>query len=186
MADELLDVVSDTDQVISREMRSVVHHRGLLHRGAHVFLFNPHNKLLVQTRSQHSDTYPLALDCSVSEHVKAGETYRQAALRGLWEELSIKDVRIKPVIKFKMEYGKGDFEICVLYTGQANLAAVQFDPGEVQSVSFYHLKQLKKMLDDKPSDFSKWLAQLIFWVYGLPNELQILKTFKGPHPRRFL
>jgi isopentenyldiphosphate isomerase len=186
MADELLDVVNERDQVIPREMRSAVHRQGLLHRGVHVFLFTPDDRLLVQTRAMHAQAYPLALDCSVSEHVKAGETYRQAALRGLKEELGLTGIAIQPLVKFKMVYGKDDFEICVLYFGRVRLAGVKLDPNEVQAVNPYRLEQLKAMLDDNPADFSKWLAQLVYWVYGLPTEMQILKTFRNTQLKRFL
>jgi isopentenyl-diphosphate delta-isomerase type 1 len=178
MADELLDIVDDVDRVVSHKMRSTVHRLGLWHRGVHVFLFTPQQALLVQVRSRHTDTYPLALDCSVSEHVKAGETYRHAALRGLKEELNLEHVHLQPVIKFRMQYGEGDFEICVLYTARAKISEVHFDPHEVEAVAFYRMEQLKEMVDGNPSAFSKWLAQLVFWVYGSPNELQILQAYK--------
>ena len=66
MTDELLDVVNDDDIVTAREMRPVVHRLGLQHRGVHIFLVTPQDKLLVQQRSRHKETLPLALDCSVS------------------------------------------------------------------------------------------------------------------------
>ena len=83
MPDELFDVVNEEDIVIGQEMRSVVHQRGLWHRGVHVLLFTREGKLLVQQRSKDRLHAPLALDCSVSEHVKAGEDYYTAAMRGL-------------------------------------------------------------------------------------------------------
>ena len=76
----------------------------------------------MQQRGRHRETFPLALDCSVSEHVKAGENYQQAAHRGLAEELGIQGVPIHPLVKFKMVYGPNDFEICVLYEGRVDPA----------------------------------------------------------------
>ncbi len=75
MGDELLDVVDANDNVLSQAMRSAVHREGFYHRGIHVFLATPEGKLLVQQRSESRESFPMALDCSVSEHVKAGETY---------------------------------------------------------------------------------------------------------------
>jgi len=49
--EELFDIVDDEDQVIGLETRSTAHRLGLQHRGAHVFLFTPDGKLLVQKRS---------------------------------------------------------------------------------------------------------------------------------------
>jgi isopentenyldiphosphate isomerase len=62
-------------------MRAVVHQLGLQHRGIHIFLVTLEGKLLVQQRGRHRGISPLALDCSVSEHVKAGEGYPEAAAR---------------------------------------------------------------------------------------------------------
>ena len=100
MSDELLDVVDDSDLVIGQDLRAMVHKRGSQHRGIHIFLVTPENKLVVQQRGRHRDTSPLALDCSVSELVKAGEDYREAALRGLAEELGLQDLNIHPLVKF--------------------------------------------------------------------------------------
>ena len=89
MTDELLDIVDDQDVVIDRQMRSRAHELGLQHRGVHVLLFTPENKMLIQKRSADRVQAPSALDCSISEHVKSGESYFDAATRGLQEELGL-------------------------------------------------------------------------------------------------
>src|SRR3990172_2844418 len=128
MPDELFDIVDEQDKVIGQEMRSIVHQRGLWHRGVHVFLFTQDGKLLVQQRSKDRMHAPSALDCSVSEHLKAGEEYYSAALRGLQEELGVKGIEIQPLVKFKMNYGPNDNEISALYQGEVEPALVKFDP----------------------------------------------------------
>ncbi len=177
MSDELLDIVDDDDLVTGQEMRSVVHLRGLQHRGVHVFLVTPEGKLIVQQRSRHRGTAPLALDCSVSEHVKAGEGYLQAAARGLAEELGIQGVDIHALIKFKMVYGPNDNEICQLYEGFADPALVHIDPLEVEQVACYSLDELEALIRDGKVTFSGWFVQLVRWYLGRPSELQILKDF---------
>jgi isopentenyldiphosphate isomerase len=142
MPDELLDVINDDDLVIAQEMRSVVHRQGLQHRGVHIFLVTPGGQLLVQQRSRNQDTFPMALDCSVSEHVKAGEDYRIAADRGLAEELGLYGIHIHALVKFKMIYGPNDFEICQLYEGSIEPIQVHYDPLEVEEITYYHLKEL--------------------------------------------
>ena len=72
--DELLDIVSDEDIVTGQEMRSTVHQLGLQHRGVHVFLFSEDGKMLIQKRSADRASSPSMLDCSISEHVQAGES----------------------------------------------------------------------------------------------------------------
>ena len=63
--DELLDIVDDNDDVIGQELRSIIHQRGLQHRGVHVFLFTGDGKLLVQKRSKDRAASPSAWDCSI-------------------------------------------------------------------------------------------------------------------------
>ncbi len=183
MPDELLDVVNDDDVVISQEMRSVVHQLGLQHRGIHIFLVTSEGQLLVQQRGRHQEAFPLALDCSVSEHVKAGENYQQAAHRGLAEELGIQGARLNPLVKFKMDYGPHDFEICMLYEGRVNPAMVRFAPQEVERVASYRLEELETFIERGEIAFSSWFVQLLFWYSGRPSVLQIMRIYQ---PKRLL
>jgi len=177
MSDELLDIVDDADLVAGQELRAVVHQRGLQHRGVHVFLVTPDGKLLVQQRGRQRGTCPLALDCSVSEHVKAGEGYREAARRGLMEELGLRDVKTHALIKFKMDYGPNDREICQLYEGRADPAVVRFDPGEVEWIACYRLAELEELIRNGQVAFSRWFVQLLRWYLEMPSEVHVLKNY---------
>ena len=177
MSDEILDIVDDTDLVIGQELRAIVHQRGLQHRGVHVFLVTPESKLVVQQRGWQRETSPLALDCSVSEHVKAGEAYRKAALRGLAEELGIQDASIHVLIKFKMDYGPNDREICQLYEGWVDPSRVLFDPVEVERIHFYNLDELEELIWNGQVAFSGWFVQLIQWYLGKSSKLHVLKNY---------
>ncbi len=177
MSDELLDIVDDDDLVTGQNMRAVVHQRGLQHRGVHIFLVTPEGKLLVQQRGKHRGTSPLALDCSVSEHVKAGEGYPEAAARGLAEELGIRRANIHALIKFKMDYGPNDREICQLHEKIVDPALVHFDPLEVEGIACYSLDDLETLIRNGKVAFSGWFVQLIHWYLGKPSELQVLKIY---------
>jgi isopentenyldiphosphate isomerase len=177
LPDELLDVINDDDIVIAQEMRSNVHRLGLQHRGIHVFLVTAEGRLLVQRRGRNQEAFPLALDCSVSEHVKAGETYREAADRGLAEELGILSVLVHPLVKFKMIYGPNDFEICLLYEGSVDPTLVRFDPLEVEGIVYYRLEELDVLIQKGEVALSGWFVQLVNWYIGKPSELQVLRAY---------
>jgi isopentenyldiphosphate isomerase len=177
MSDELLDIVDDDDLVTGQALRAVVHQRGLQHRGVHIFMVTPQGKLIVQQRGRQRGLCPLALDCSVSEHVKAGEDYREAAARGLAEELGIRQARFHALIKFKMDYGPNDREICQLYEGVVDPGLVRFDPIEVEGIACYSLTELETLIQDGKVAFSGWFVQLIRWYLGRPSALQVLKSF---------
>jgi isopentenyldiphosphate isomerase len=181
MPDELLDIVNDEDVVIDRQMRSVVHQLGLQHRGVHVFLFTREGKLLVQKRSKDRVAAPSALDCSVSEHVKADEDYLDAAIRGMKEEMGVEGIEIKPLVTFKMNYGVNDNEISRLYQGVVDPRLVCFDPVEIEKIEYHSLPELRALMRRGNIAFSYWFEQLIKWSHGEPFEMNILKTYSDAH-----
>ena len=174
MPDELFDIIDEEDRVVGQEMRTVVHRRGLWHRGAHVLLFTPDDKLIVQQRAKSKSQSPLALDCSVSEHVLAGETYHEAAIRGLKEELGITGVTIQPHIKFKMNYGTNDNEISMIFKGVSRPDLVRFDSGEIAKVIYYDMQELEYIILETPDVLSRWFLQILLWFFDKPSELIIL------------
>ncbi len=91
---ELLDLVDQTDQKIGTITRGEVvglfTATGKYVRYANCFLQNARGELWVPRRAAHKKIAPNGLDFSASEHVKSGEDYLSAALRGLREELFLK------------------------------------------------------------------------------------------------
>ena len=175
MSDELLDVVNDDDLVTGQEMRSVVHARGLQHRGVHIFLFTPAGRLLVQRRSKDRSAYPSLLDGSVSEHVQAGEDYLTAALRGMREEMGLERVHLQPVITFRMNYGPNDNEVSRLFQGFVDPALVKFDTAEIEQIAYYSLTELLEQMENGEEAFCRWFIQIMRWATGKPSELNVLK-----------
>lgn len=179
MADELFDIVNDEDQILRQEMRSVAHQLGLQHRGVHIFLFTPDGRMLVQKRSKDRAQYPSALDCSISEHVKAGESYFEAAVRGMKEEMGVTGIEIKPLVKFRMEYGPNDNEISTLYEGMVDPLAVKFDPVEIEGIFYHTLDELQNMVNEGSIQFCGWFMELMKWYTGKPSQMKVMKMQAG-------
>lgn len=175
MADELLDVVNDNDEVTGQAMRSVVHQQGLQHRGVHVFLFNEQGEMLIQKRSADRANSPSLWDCSVSEHVKAGESYREAAIRGLREEMGVEGIDFSLRGKIQMDYGVNDNEISVIYEGRLNGKSVQFDPEEIAEVKFMSLDEIRASITQTSHLYCYWFIQLMNWYFGQPARLNEMK-----------
>jgi isopentenyl-diphosphate Delta-isomerase len=178
MSAELLDIVNENNQVIGQEEREMIHQTGLWHRGIHIFLFTPERKLLVQQRSLHQKLSPGTLDCSVSEHLLAGESYLDAARRGLREELGIEPIPIKSRIQFKMNYGPNDNLISTLYEGIINSDKTKIDLNEVANIMYYSLPELQELLLQRKNPFSRWFQQLILWYLGKPSEIKIITGYQ--------
>lgn len=176
MSDELLDVVNDNDEVTGQEMRSVIHQQGLQHRGVHVFMFNEKGEMLIQKRSSDRVNSPLLLDCSVSEHVKAGESYLEAAVRGLREELDLQGIEIDLLGKIQMEYGFNDLEISEIYVGRLTSEHVNFDPVEIAEIRFMSMDELQNEIIHQKGLYCRWFVELLNWYFHTPANLNVLKN----------
>ncbi|CAG9464211.1 unnamed protein product [Pedinophyceae sp. YPF-701] len=86
---EWLDVVNEKNEVVGKELRGKCHKEGILHRAVHVFLFRKDGSLLIQRRSARKKLAPTCWDLSAAEHLSVGESYLEAARRGLQEELGV-------------------------------------------------------------------------------------------------
>ena len=178
MAKELLDIVNDEDIVIGKESRVVIHQLGLQHRGAHVFLFTIDEKMLVQKRSADRAASPSLLDCSISEHVQAGESYLEAAIRGMKEEMGVAGIQIKPLFKFKMNYGINDNEISELYEGIVDSTQVKFDPVEIESIQYLSLDEIKEIMNTDSNRFCGWFIEILNCYLDKPSsKLKVLKKY---------
>ncbi|HSX05180.1 MAG TPA: NUDIX domain-containing protein [Candidatus Saccharimonadales bacterium] len=89
-AAELVDVVGFPGGEPTGEQvtKAEAHAQGLPHRDVHVWLTDG-QRLLQQQRRWDKRIMPGAWDISVGEHVMAGESFREAAVRGLDEELGL-------------------------------------------------------------------------------------------------
>ncbi|MBI9105869.1 MAG: NUDIX domain-containing protein [Spirochaetales bacterium] len=88
---EIFDIVDENDNVTGRASRSEVHgNPELIHRVAHVFVFNSSGALFLQKRATDSLVQPGKWDTSVGGHVDSGEAYLAAAVRETIEELGIR------------------------------------------------------------------------------------------------
>ena len=176
MPEEYLDVVDENNRVIGREVRGIIHRTGLWHRGVHIFLFTLDRQLLVQERSLRQLS-PNKLDCSVSEHLKAGESYPDAAKRGLREELGITQIPLKQILQFKMNYGPNDNIISTLYEGTVDGENIRIDKNEVAKIMYYSLPQLEELSAKAETSFSRWFLQLLRWYWGKPSDICILEKY---------
>ena len=171
---EFLDVINKEDVVVDSRPRSEVHETGLWHRGAHVFLFSSDGKMLIQKRSADRKSAPSQLDCSVSEHVKAGESYLEAAVRGLKEELGVEGIDLSPIAKIRMEYGPNDNEVSVIYKGLATSQEVRFDPVEISEVRFMDMDEIKAGIFESSEEYCYWFIEIMKWYFGLETKLELL------------
>jgi 8-oxo-dGTP pyrophosphatase MutT (NUDIX family) len=93
--EEIVTIVNRQNVVIDAQPRSIMRCRNLIHRASYVILFNDAGELFLQKRSRSKDVYPGYWDIAAGGVVLAGESYLQAAVRELDEELGISGVRLE-------------------------------------------------------------------------------------------
>jgi isopentenyldiphosphate isomerase len=139
--DEIFDLVDEQDRVLSRTTRTSVHgNPALIHRVAHVLVFNSRSELFLQKRSATKDVQPGRWDTSVGGHVASGETYAQAAIREMTEELGI-SCGTASDLRFLHKYlHRNSYEseyVCtfrILWDGDIRIDPVEIDEGRFWSL----------------------------------------------------
>ena len=148
MAEEIIDIVDEKDNIIGQEGRDVCHKKGLRHRIVGIFLFNAAGKLWLQTRSAKKASGK-KLDFSASGHVGQGDAYDNAALRELREELGV-TATLSFLGKIYYEKNKGDHHsrhFLAIYEGKHN-GPFLLQEEEVEKIEAYDLGAVKKLVEE--------------------------------------
>lgn len=142
---EVFDIVDENDQVIGQAPRSQCHgDPDLVHRVAHVLLFNRRGELLLQMRAATKDVQPGRWDTSVGGHLDLGESYLAAAYREMEEELGIVGVPLTFMYSSKM---RNDFESENVRTYLATCdGEIRFNPEEIDGVRFWAAEEIEAAL----------------------------------------
>ncbi len=159
---ELLDVIDKNDNVIGREERNVCLEKNLLHRAVHVFVFNSKGELLIQKRSMKKKIFPGMWCASCSGHVSAGQSYEEAAVRELEEEIGISAVELKEISKF-FDLNPVDSEIAKLYT-TVHEGPFKIQEEEVSEVKFLPIEKISEEIKIFPEKYTTDFA-LAFSIF---------------------
>lgn len=160
MSEEIFDVVNERDEVIAQRPRSEVHRLGLLHRAAHILVFNGRGQVFLQKRSLSKDRQPGLWDSSASGHLDTGETYDACAVRELREEIGLRLAQA-PQPLFKLAASpETDQEHVWVYRCSAE-GPFTLHPEEIECGDWFVPEEVTRWMNERPHDFAS--ALLVIW-----------------------
>lgn len=169
MHNEIFDVVNEADEVIDRRPRSEVHRLGLMHRAAHVLVFNSQGHVFLQKRSMKKDRQPGVWDSSASGHVDSGEDYDTCAVRELQEEIGCKPTA-PPQRLFKLPASlETDQEHVWIYSCRAE-GPFLLHPDEIDEGGWFAPSKITRWIAERPQDFAT--AFIVIWPQVLAKMRQ--------------
>jgi isopentenyl-diphosphate delta-isomerase len=136
-----ITIVEKNDTLIGYEKYPKAIAKGLIRRVSCVFVFDTEGKILIQKRSANVRC-PHLFDCSAGGHVDEGESYKDAALREMQEELGITAPLQEVVVSYRTaESFNAVYKALVPYN-----TSIEFNDEEISSVAWVTLKEIDSMV----------------------------------------
>ncbi|SDE56818.1 isopentenyl-diphosphate Delta-isomerase [Riemerella columbipharyngis] len=161
--EESVVLVNEDDTVIGTMEKMKAHRLGLLHRAFSIFLFDKQGNMLLQKRAREKYHSPNLWTNAVCSHPRENETYKDAAIRRLREELGIETLlteRFHFIYKAEVDGGLWEHELDYVFTGIYN-GEFQLNPKEVSEVRYISMENLDKELKDHPEHFTEWFKIIL-------------------------
>jgi len=146
LKEECFEVVDKKGNIIGKASRKECHRDpNLIHRVAHVLVFNSKKELFLQKRSKKKDIQPGRWDTSVGGHLNIGETFEEAAYREMHEELGIKEVELVYMYNY-IHQNELESEMVwtykVIYDGK-----IKVDQEEIEDGKFWGKDEIRLFLE---------------------------------------
>jgi isopentenyl-diphosphate delta-isomerase type 1 len=164
---EIYNIVDENDCIIGQASRKHIHQNKLLHRSAHILVFNSKKELFLQKRALCKDESPGLWDTSCAGHVDAGESYKDCAHRELLEELDLKAV-LKPSIKIsaRKETHMEHIHVYICITDDT----IKINPEEISEGAFFGLSKIQENISMNPTQFTSSFKLLFNQIVINGNE----------------
>ena len=163
-------------------LKNEAHKKGWFHPTVHVWMYTHENKILLQQRGAHKETFPSFWDVSVAGHVMAGETILEAAIREVNEEIGI---HILPTELIQVDIRKNvnihsngikdcEFQhvfLCKLNTAIENLT---IQKEEVDGIELLSLEKFKFYTENRNENFKLVPADYTYYEFIIDQVTQRL------------
>lgn len=153
MAEEILDIVNERDEIVGQLSRREVHRLGLRHRAIHVLVYNGKGEIFLQKRSHLKDTFPGRWDSSAAGHLDSGESYEDCVLREVKEELGY-DLPCVPEKILRIEACDETGQEFVWVFRCESEGPFQLQPEEIETGDWFSVETVTQWIRNKPEDFA--------------------------------
>lgn len=166
MIEEKVVLVNENDEVLGVMNKMEAHEKAVLHRAFSVFIFNEKGETLLQQRSLSKYHSPLLWTNACCSHPREGESYKEAAIRRMDEEIGI-NTELEEAFWFiyKADVGQGltEHELDHVFIGNYNNEPL-LNPEEVCNYKWMKTEEVKNDIVRQPDIYTEWF-KIIFNTY---------------------
>jgi isopentenyl-diphosphate Delta-isomerase len=150
---ELFYLVDENDNELESVPRAEAHaDRTKIHRSVQIVLSNAAGQVLLQKRSMNKDKHPGKWTVSASGHVTYGQSYQEAAIRELAEELGV-SCKLSFVSK-SLNVGKTEQEYAAIFVGECEETPTKIDKSELDEVKWFSRDELARFCQQEKLTFT--------------------------------
>lgn len=174
-SDEWVEHVDPDDRVVELVTRARMRARNLRHRSTAVVVLTSDGRLVVHRRADAKDLHPGRWDVAAGGVVAPGESYHDAAVRELAEEVGLVGVELTPIGVGRHE-DEHSRELCHAYLVVHDGPYVPVD-GEVAEFRVVTVDELRMLLDDEP-----WMPSVTMILPLVPGFGDLARELTGGSP----
>jgi isopentenyl-diphosphate delta-isomerase type 1 len=163
-----IQFVDVNDEPIGAGSKEEARENGIRHRISKVFLVNTNGDVLLQKRADHLALEPGLWAVSAAGHIDEGETYEDAAIRELKEELGVTNLSLTEIGYYYQEEDGEQVRkrFNRIYVGKYD-GEVTPNPEEVSEVKWISKTELNDLTEKRPEEFTQGCLRTLKFVWKL-------------------
>lgn len=162
--DELVTLVSDTDQVLGQMEKHLAHRLNKKHRAFSVILFDTEGRMILQRRAATKYHSPNLWTNACCGHPRPGEATLDAAHRRLGEEMGI-DTPLQHLFTVSYQYAVSkdmwENEFDHIFIGSYASHEFELNPEEISEIQTLSLPFLERDIIENPDRYTVWFKLIL-------------------------